>query len=159
MVLDTSLRATHNTDRRENAFARHLPTAGRLLLGLLFTVFGFFGLLTYFRLVPQPEAAIPPGAAAFAAALEKTGYMVPLSSGTELIVGVLLLANRFVPLALALIAPVIVNIFLFHAFLAPSGMTIPVIIAVLEIYLAWAYRDSFRAMLAAKAVPVRPGNQ
>jgi peptidoglycan biosynthesis protein MviN/MurJ (putative lipid II flippase) len=79
--------------------------------------------------------------------------MTALSSLTELVGGVLLLANRFVPLALALIAPVIVNIFLFHAFLEPSGMIMAIIVAVLEVYLAWAYRDAFRPMLAARVTP------
>jgi hypothetical protein len=122
-------------------------------MGFLFTVFGHFGLLTYFQLVPQPDAPMPAGAKAFAEALNRTGYMVPLSSGTQLVVGLLLLCNRFVPLALAVIAPVIVNIFLFHAFLAPSGMAIASLLGIVEIYLAWAYRESYRPMLATRAVP------
>ena len=59
------------------------------------------------------------GAIAFFGGLMKTGYMMPLIFGTQVLVGALLLSNRFVPLALALIAPVIVNIVAFHAFLAP----------------------------------------
>ena len=51
---------------------------------------------------------------------DETGYMFPMVMGTQLLVGVLLLLNRCVPLALALIAPVIVNIVAFHVFLAPA---------------------------------------
>jgi len=79
--------------------------------------------------------------------------MLQLISGTELVVGALLLANRFVPLALALLAPVIVNIFLFHVFLAPSTIFMAIVVAALELYLAWSYREAFRPMLAAKTDP------
>ena len=67
-----------------------------------------------------------------------------------MIVGALMLANRFVPLALALIAPVVVNIVLFHAVLAPSGVALPLVILALELYLAWSYRQAFLPMLAAR---------
>ena len=65
----------------------------------------------------------------------------------------LLLLNRFVPLALALIAPIIVGIVTFHIFLAPSGLAIAVVVLVLELYLAWAYRGAFRSMLALRTTP------
>jgi hypothetical protein len=65
----------------------------------------------------------------------------------------LLLANRFVPLALALLAPVLVNIVLFHGFLAPSGSGPGLVLLALELYLAWSYRAAFRPMLAARAAP------
>lgn len=122
-------------------------------MGLLFFVSGLFGLLTFLSLVPPPATPMPAGAAAFSGALAKTGYMMPLISGTQVIVGILLLSNRFVPLALALIAPVLLNILAFHAFLAPSGAGPGVVAAALEIYLAWAYRKAFRPMLALRAEP------
>jgi hypothetical protein len=62
---------------------------------------------------------------------------------------VLLLVNRFVPLALTLLAPIVVGIFTFHVFLAPSGLVIAIAVAAAEIYLAWAHRDAFRPMLRA----------
>ena len=82
-----------------------------------------------------------------------TGYMFPLIFGTQVIVGALLLSNRFVPLALALIAPVVVNIVAFHVFLAPSGRPIAAVVLVLEVFLAWAYRKAYRSMLAARTTP------
>jgi hypothetical protein len=86
----------------------------------------------------------------FAGALLATGYMFPLIKGTEVVAGLLLLANRFVPLALALLAPVLVNIVAFHGFLAPAGLALPVVLLVLELYLARSYWDAFSPMLQAR---------
>ena len=137
-----------------HATTRHLPAIARLLLGLMFFVFGLNGFLNF---IPPPKT-LPEGAGAFFGALMKTGYMLPLISGTQVIVGALLLSNRFVPLALALIAPVIVNIVTFHAFLEPSGSVMAGVVLVLELYLAWAYRKAFLPMLAMRVKPGAPKN-
>jgi uncharacterized membrane protein YphA (DoxX/SURF4 family) len=127
-----------------------LPATARVLLGLIFTVFGLNGFLHF---IPEPAMPLPERAAAFLAALSDSGYMMPLVMGTQLLCGVLLLANRFVPLALALLAPIIVGILSFHIFLAPATIGPAVIVAVLELYLAWAYRSAYRPMLAMRATP------
>jgi uncharacterized membrane protein YphA (DoxX/SURF4 family) len=132
------------------SLARHLPTVARILMGLMFFVFGLNGFVHF---IPQPKTPMPEGAVAFATALMKTGYMMPLVMGTQLLVGVLLLLNRFVPLALALIAPIIVGILAFHVFLAPATIGPGIVVFVLEMYLAWAYRNTFRPMLAARTTP------
>lgn len=119
-------------------------------MGLIFLVFGLNGFLHF---IPQPKTPMPEGAMAFAGALMKSGYMFPMISGTQVLVGVLLLLNRFVPLALALIAPVVVNIIAFHLFLAPTGWIPGAVVLVLEIYLAWSYRNTFRPMLAMRTEP------
>ena len=129
---------------------KYLPTIARVLLGLMFFVFGLNGFLNF---IPPPKSGIPEGAMAFSIAMMKTGYFFQLVKGTEVTVGLLLLLNRFVPLALVLIAPVIVNILAFHAFLAPSGVPMAVVILGLEIYLAWTYRQVYRPMLAARVTP------
>ncbi|MGA2749853.1 MAG: DoxX family protein [Verrucomicrobiota bacterium] len=121
----------------------------RVLLGLGFLVFGLNGFLHF---LPQPKT-MPEGAGAFFGALMKTGYMIPMIFATQTLVGALLLLNRFVPLALALIAPVIVNIVAFHIFLAPSGLPLAGVVLVLELYLAWAHRKAFCSMLAMRAAP------
>ena len=128
---------------------RHLVTAARLLMGLAFLVFGLNG---FFQFMPQPKD-MPEGAAAFFGAMVKTGYLIPLLFGTQTLVGALLLLNRFVPLALALIAPVIVNIVAFHIFVARPGLPIACVIAALELFLAWSYRNAYGPMLAAKVKP------
>ena len=138
-----------------NTTARRLTAAVRLGMGLLFLVFGANGFLSF---LPQPRAPLPEGAMAFAGALVKTGYMMQLIALTQLVVGLLLVANRFVPLALALIAPFIVNSVAFHVFLEPSGRPMAGAVAALEVFLAWAYRESFRPMLAMRAAPVSPSS-
>ena len=121
-------------------------------MGLMFFVFGLNGFLHF---MPPPKTPPSEVAGTFFGALMKTGYMMPLIFGTQLIVGALLLSNRFVPLALALIAPVIVNIVAFHAFLAPSRAVLALVVLVLELYLAWAYRKAFQPMLAMRVKPRR----
>lgn len=128
-----------------NTLRRHLPTAARLFLGLVFTV---FGLNFFLHFLPTPPA--PPAAAAFAGALFATGYLFQLLKVVEVAAGVLLLTGRFVPLALALLAPIIVNIVGFHLFLAPSGLPIPLAVLAAEIYLARTYRAAFSPMLHAR---------
>ena len=134
--------------RTSRSIARHIPTVARVLLGVVFFVFGLNGFLHFIPQTPPPAAAL-----AFFGALFATGYMLPLVMGTELLAGVLLLANRFVPLALALIAPVVVNILAFHAALAPSGLLLALVVLALEVLLAWSYRAAFRSMLAARVAP------
>ena len=119
-------------------------------MGLVFFV---FGLNEFFNFIPPPPGPMPEGAVALGGALMKSGYMFPLIKGTEVVVGAMLLSNRFVPLALALIAPVVVNIFLFHLFLERSGIAMAGVILVVEVYLAWSYRHVYRPMLAMRAAP------
>src|ERR1700681_3476001 len=111
-----------------NAISRFAPAAARILLGLIFFVFGLNGFLQF---IPQPP--MPEKAGMFMGALAATGYMFPLIKSVEVIAGALLLANRFVPLALALLAPNVVNILLFHAVLAPGGLVIAIMVLGLEV--------------------------
>lgn len=122
-------------------------TGTRILLGLIFFVFGLNGFLHF---IPQPPMA--GNAAVLMGGFAAAGYMFPLIKGTEVLGGALLLSNRFVPLGLALLAPVVVNIVLFHSFLAPPN---PVTAVVLlgELFLAWSYRAAFAPMLRAKVAP------
>ncbi|WP_437682057.1 hypothetical protein [Sorangium sp. So ce131] len=120
-----------------------LPTVARVLLGLMLFVFGLNGFLGF---IPPP--AVPERAAAFLEALTATGYMVPLIKGVEVAAGALLLANRFVPLALVLVAPNVVNIVLFHLVLAPGGATpFGAVVLGIELYLAWCERGAFSPLL------------
>lgn len=129
---------------------RYLTATARVLMGLAFLTSGLNGFLHF---IPEPKKALPDGAMAFAVALMNTGYMMPLIFGTMAVVGALLLANRFVPLALALIAPFIVNSVAFHLFLEPSGRIMAGIFLAFELYLAWAYRGAYRSMLTARTTP------
>jgi drug/metabolite transporter (DMT)-like permease len=129
------------------AMTRIVPIA-RILLGLVFVV---FSLNYFFPFMPQPKD-IPAGAMAFAGAFMGAGYLT-LIKVVELVAGLALLANRFTTLALALLAPIIVGIFYFHARLEPSGLPIAAVILVIELFLAWSYRAAYRPMLAARVAP------
>ncbi len=139
---------TATTATRKFAAGRYATIVTRVLIGLLFTTTGLNGFLMFMP-APDPSTMAPAGVA-FSAALYATGYMLQLASGVQVVAGLLLISGRYVPLALALLAPMVVNIFLFHVFLEPANIVLAVIVVVAEIGLAWAYRDKFRPMLQAR---------
>ncbi len=122
--------------------------AVRLLLGGMFL---FSGLNGFFQFMPmgKPEGA----SGAMMAGLAATGYFFPLLFGTQAVVGLLLLSGRLVPLALTMLAPVMVNIFAFHVFLAPEGVVTAIILGLMQLYLAYVYRDAFAGLLRLKTAP------
>ncbi|MEP6961471.1 MAG: DoxX family protein [Acidobacteriota bacterium] len=126
---------------------RHFPAIARFLMGLPLLIFGLNGFLNF---IPQPETPMPEGAAAFLGALMNSGYMLQLIGATHFVVGMMLVLNRFVPLALALFAPFIVNSIAFHVFLEHSGLPFAAVFLLLEVYLAWTYRRVYRPMLAMR---------
>ncbi len=148
MTTPTTFDSPPADGRKARGFVRFLPSVARILMGLPLLVFGLNGFLNF---IPPPPTALPEGAAAFAGALLKTGYMMQLIGTTQLIVGVLLLTNRFVPLALVLFAPFIVNSVAFHLFLERSGLPMAGVFMALELYLAWTYRRAYGPILAARA--------
>lgn len=135
------------TTTAPRSITRFTAPVARVLLGLVFFVCGLDGFLHF---LPQPTEPPSEAAMALAIALMKSGYMFPLIKGTEVAVGALLLGNRFVPLALILIAPVLVNIVAFHAFLAPSGLVLASVLVALELHLAWVNRGAYRPLFAAR---------
>lgn len=143
-----------NSPTAKKSLTRFIPPVVRWLLGLPLLVFGLNGFLNF---IPQPEVALPAKAMAFSVALMETGYMMQLIGITHLVVGLLLITNRFVPLALALLAPFLVNSVAFHARLEPSGLVPALVFTALELYLAWQYRAAFAPMLAAKVKPSAAG--
>jgi uncharacterized membrane protein YphA (DoxX/SURF4 family) len=132
--------------------ARFIPIIARVLLGLGFTIFGLNGFLNF---IPPPKEPMPKAAMDFAGAMMQTGYMFKLVAGTQLVAGVLLLSNLFVPLALVLLMPILVNIIAFHLFLAPApGAFAPgIVFTLLALYLAWVYRKAYRPLLSVRAKP------
>ena len=119
----------------------------RALLGLIFVVFGLNGFLHF---LPQPE--MPPAAGAFFGGLAATGFMLPTLFATQVVGGALLLLGM-VPLALVILAPVIVHIVEFHVFLAPAGLPLAVVVAALALFLAWTHRWAYRPLFTASVVP------
>jgi len=123
-----------------------LQLGARIALGLIFTVFGLNGFLNF---IPQPPH--PGDAGLFLGALAATGYMFPLIKGTEVIAGLLLLSGRAVPLALTLLAPVVVNIVAFHLFFEPATLALPLFTLAAGLYLAWYHRAVFAPLFATAA--------
>jgi len=120
-----------------------LTHGARIGLGLLFTATGIGGFLGLLPLAP-PHA--------FQAILIESGWM-RLVKAIELGAGLLLLFNRFVPLALALLAPNVVAITLYHLLLDPAFLWIVPVVVGLEGFLLWSYRASFRGLFARDAQP------
>ncbi len=110
-----------------------LPLIARILLGLIFFVFGLIGLFNIFP--PPPD--LPERLQTFNAGMMATGYMFPFIKATETLCGLMLLLGWFVPLTLVVLAPIVINIFLVHAFMAPEGLPLAVVIGILMIYLAF----------------------
>src|SRR4029453_8203349 len=114
----------------------------RILLGLMFVVFGsnFF-----FNFIPAPP---PPAGLAgdYFKVFAASGYMY-IVGALQLLSGLLLLIGRFVPLALTILAAMIFNILVFHVLMAPEGLAMAIVVTVLELFLVWSYRDRFEGIL------------
>jgi hypothetical protein len=119
-------------------------TIARVLLGVVYLVFGLNGFLNF--IPPQP---MPPVAIQFVGALIESHYMMVVFA-IELACGVLFLANRYVILALTVIAPVIFNILLVHIFMAPAGLPIAIFVAILWVLAVWPVRSVYSGIFQAK---------
>jgi putative oxidoreductase len=116
--------------------------SARVLLGLIYFV---FGLNFFFHFLPTPPSS--GGVAdAFTGGLFQSGYFFPMLKGIEVVLGALLLIGLFVPLALVILMPISINILLFHAFLTPGNTLMGIVIVLIHVYLAWAYRDYYKPL-------------
>jgi uncharacterized membrane protein YphA (DoxX/SURF4 family) len=147
--MDTNIGGASTENTRSKPFTRFFPLAARILMGGAFLTFGLNGFLNF---MPPPKT-LPAAIITVSAGLQQGGYLNVVSA-VEIIASVLLLVNCFVPLALALMAPIIVGILTFHIYTSPQMIGPGLVVLLLELYLAWAYRAAFRPMLALK---VRPG--
>ena len=116
----------------------------RVLLGLMFVVFGSNIFLHFIPMPPQK----PSLATDFSNALMESHYMYVVGF-LQVIGGLLLLIGRYVPLGLTLLGPVIVNILLFHIFLDTSGLPMAIVVAVIALFLLGRHRTSFAGLLRA----------
>lgn len=120
---------------------KRLSPVFRVLLGLTFVVFGFDGVFHFFPLPPMPDAA-----QAVIATLVSYRLFYALKA-FEVTAGLLLLAGRWVPLALAALAPIIFNIVWFDANLDPASLPVGVVLVMLEAGLVWSWRAHFTPLL------------
>jgi putative oxidoreductase len=127
---------------------RTLVIIARVLLGLVFFVFGLNGFLHF---MPNPPPT--PAAGEFFGALIKTGYMFFLIFTPQVLGGALLLLGVAVPFALVILAPVIVNIVFFHIYLSPGLLPMALVVAAFELFLAWYYRAAFAPLFGGAPQP------
>jgi len=123
---------------------KYIFVVARVLLGLVFTVFGLNAFLHFF-----PSPPVPGLAGQFMGALLGSHFYV-IAFGTEIIGGALLLTNRYVPLALTLLGPVIVNILSFHVFLDSENIAPAIVVTVLWFVVFSQERSSFAGLFEAK---------
>ena len=115
----------------------------RILLGLIFLMFGANHIVPF---LPMPPMAGDAGTFATILVVHKYLAFVGL---LEVIAGLLLLVGRFVPIALTILGPIIVNILLFSGLIEQGGLAIPVLVTVLELFLLYTYRQSFAGIFSA----------
>ncbi|PYS20785.1 MAG: hypothetical protein DMF72_19650 [Acidobacteria bacterium] len=118
----------------------------RLLLGLIFVVFGLNGFLNFLSMGPMPTGL----AGQFIGALFQSHYYFVVA-GLQIVGGLLLLVNRFVPLALVLLGPVIVNILLYHLFLNPAGIALALLVTILWFIVFYGHRQYLSGIFVQRA--------
>ena len=122
-------------------------TIARYLLGLIFLTFGLNGFLHF---IPMPP---PAGVAGqfFGALFVSKFYVVIFAM--QIIPAVLLLVNRYVPLALTILAAVIFNILSFHILMAPAGLPMAFFVAVLWVVVFIEVRPAFSGLFQSRLQP------
>ena len=121
-----------------------VATISRYLLGIVFLVFGLNGFLQF--IPPQP---LPPLAMQFFTVIVVSHFTVMVFA-FQILVGVLFLVNRYVPLAIVIVAALLVNILTFHITMQPAGLPIPIVVLILWVILALDHRPAFTGLLAAR---------
>ncbi|HVM33179.1 MAG TPA: acyltransferase [bacterium] len=116
-------------------------TIARVLLGLIFFVFGYG---YFFMKIPPVDASTPMGQMFLG--FKASVYFLPFLKGVEGTMGLLLLTGRYVPVALLVLAPIIIQIVLFHSFLEPSGLPLALLNVALASFLAWNHWDKYRVL-------------
>ena len=128
---------------------KKILTGARLLLGLIYFVFGLNGFLNFLPITPP---AMPEAAMGFLGGLASSGYFIPVLSATQTASGLLLLTGFAAPLALVILAPITLQILLFHAILTPGlqNLILPLFMAVLHITTASAYWQIYRPLFSRR---------
>ncbi|MGK0407169.1 MAG: putative membrane protein YphA (DoxX/SURF4 family) [Roseivirga sp.] len=116
----------------------------RVVLGLMLVVFGLNKFLQFMPVPPMPEAA-----GAFMGALVTSGYIMAIVAIVEIATGILLLVNKFQPLTLVVLFPILLNAFLFHLFLDFAGIGGAVVALAMNVFLMFANKEAYSAVLKA----------
>lgn len=121
-------------------------TIVRILMGLIFL---FSSIVVLFDLVPKPE--LTGDVKLFNEGMEASVYLMPLIKSIELVCAIALISGYFVPLAVIMLFPIVVNIVLFHIFLAPEGLLVAIFLLLGNLLLAYYHRKNYESLLLSKA--------
>ncbi len=114
----------------------------RIFLGLILLIFGLNFFLNFMSI------NLPPGEATdFMASLAKSEYFIPMLGSVQILLGICLIANLFVPLVLILLLPLNVNIFMFNIFMAPNNISISSVMIVSHIFLLYMYKENYSSLV------------
>jgi putative oxidoreductase len=119
-----------------------LTIVARILLGLIFVVFGSNAFLHFIPMPPPPQNLAGDYLRVFVA----SGYIYVVAI-LQIVCGLLLLIGRFVPLGLTILGAIIVNILIFHTLMAPEGFPPALVVTALALFLLWQYRAAFAGLL------------
>lgn len=119
-----------------------IDTVIQILLGIFLLV---MGLNKFFNFMPPPE--LPEAAGQLMQAFAASGYILKMVGVTELLCGLLLVIRRWSAMALLLLAPLSVNLILFHLVLAPSSIAMAAVVAIANLYLLFAYKSKYEPVL------------
>lgn len=122
---------------------RIAATVVRYLIGLIFLVFSLNFFFQFFEM-PAPEGA----AGAFMGALFGSGYFFPMLKVFELLAAIMLLTGMYKSLGIAILGPITLNIFMFHAMLAQDGLPMGAILFLGNIFLAWTEKENFKGIFS-----------
>ncbi len=136
--------ASQTAQPTEGKGIRYTTVAARILLGLVFFVFG----LAYFFMSDTPVDTSTPGGQ-YMAALLATGFFLPVLKIAETIAGFMLFFKRWTPLALLILAPIVLQIFLYMVFLDPTAIIMGIVLVALLAFLAWRNWDKYKGLFTA----------
>lgn len=121
---------------------KYASIIARILFGAAFLIFGLNFFLKFIPL-PPPES---PTAGAFLGALFTSGYLTVVKV-LEIIGALLVLSGRYTALGLLILGPIVINIFLYHAFLDPKGLALPLVLNALAAFLLYVHRAAFAGIV------------
>ena len=129
-----------------------IQIGSRIVLGLIYFVFGLMGLAIAFGLMKMPDSAMPPAAMDFMKGIMGSGYFLPFLKITETSCGFLLLIGFWAPLALVILAPITLNIILFHLNLTPGvqNLILPSIMVAAHVLAMSAYWNAYKPLFSNK---------
>lgn len=129
---------------------RKIQIGARIILGLIYFIFGSMGLAIVFGFMTMPEQPMPEPAMAFMKGIMGSGYFFPLLKVTEAVCGFFLLINVSAPAALIILAPITLHIFLYHLYLTPglANLPLPLFMLIVQVIAMSAYDRLYKPLFS-----------